>query len=242
MKLEKIITLVQANTVRRTLLLAMVRSLRAVGCDLPVWVIPFDEGRFDLPKGCEWWEMAEISTWLKQHRAQPYLRKYQSLTTGNFQFADTDVIFLSNPEKALEAHQGWVVSCNHWRDYHHTVTAESTAWLKQKSTLWHKWVFNSGQYAGEPTLYTPQELMRRAEQPDLCYTCLHSGPDQAGVNALVLASGVNVTNLTLPPYHLESSWVGDYDEDYTRTWKDDAHKPYLLHWAGIVLVVISHPA
>ena len=39
MKLEKIITLASAPV--RLRLLAMVRSLRAVGCQLPVWVIPY---------------------------------------------------------------------------------------------------------------------------------------------------------------------------------------------------------
>ena len=33
----------------------MERSLRAVGCDLPLLVIPYDEDLFELPPNAEWW-------------------------------------------------------------------------------------------------------------------------------------------------------------------------------------------
>jgi hypothetical protein len=234
MKLEKIITLTQATTVRRILFYAMERSLRATGCDLPIWVIPFDDGRFDLPKASEWWELTQLTNWLKQENALNFLRKYQALTTPNYQFADTDVIFLKNPSKILAPHDGFVVCCNHWRDYEHTCTQESERLMRQRSTLWQRNVFNSGQFACAPQLYDEGGLMDRAMREDLRYTCLHSGPDQAGLNALVFVSGVDVTNLTLPPYNLESSWAGDYtDVDYKSTWVEDVRSPYLIHWAGM---------
>src|SRR5437764_440818 len=57
MKLERIITL--ANRKFRVRFAAMERSLRAVGCALPISVIPYDNERFDLPKNSEWWECPE---------------------------------------------------------------------------------------------------------------------------------------------------------------------------------------
>ena len=64
MKLEKIITMASAPV--RLRLLAMVRSLRATGCQLPVWVIPYSddaESEFQLPEGCEWRHVPEVSEW-----------------------------------------------------------------------------------------------------------------------------------------------------------------------------------
>ena len=71
----------------------MVRSLRYVGCEIPVWVIPYNNNLFDLPDGCEWWEQSEISSWIRENNLPNLLKKYQVLTTENFQFVDTDVIF-----------------------------------------------------------------------------------------------------------------------------------------------------
>jgi hypothetical protein len=49
MKIEKIITL--ANNKVRLRFLAMERSLRATGCQLPLLVIPYDDKLFELPGG-----------------------------------------------------------------------------------------------------------------------------------------------------------------------------------------------
>jgi hypothetical protein len=48
MKLQKIITM--ASSAVEIPFLAMERSLRASGCQLPIWVIPYNEKIFDLPK------------------------------------------------------------------------------------------------------------------------------------------------------------------------------------------------
>jgi len=47
-------------------------------------------------------------------------------------------------------------------------------------------------------------------------------------------SGVTIRNLTLPPTYMESTWAKDYDEvaNYEDYWRDEARKPYLIHWAG----------
>jgi len=31
---------------------------------------------------------------------------------------------------------------------------------------------------------------------------------------------------------MESTWAGDYDQDFERYWKDQKRKPLLIHWAG----------
>jgi len=72
MKLEKIITL--ANEPVRLRFLAMERSLRATGCDLPLLVIPYDDRRFELPPNAQWWE-TDLGRWLKQERTHPTMAK-----------------------------------------------------------------------------------------------------------------------------------------------------------------------
>src|SRR6478609_7478064 len=99
MQLEKIISLANENT--RLRFLAMERSLRATGCTLPLWVIPYDDNRFELPPNAIWWQIDNIITWLEGKMASKPKRKYQCMLEGNYQFVDADVIFLKNPETAL---------------------------------------------------------------------------------------------------------------------------------------------
>ena len=68
MKLECIVTMASAAV--RLRFLAMERSLRAVGCTLPLRVIPYNDERFELPAGATWWEMPEITTWLARQGAR----------------------------------------------------------------------------------------------------------------------------------------------------------------------------
>jgi hypothetical protein len=231
MKLERIITL--ANAKVRLSFVAMERSLRATGCDLPLWVIPYDDSRFDLPGNAEWWEMRELADWLRNWEAHPTMRKYQCLTIGHFQFVDTDVIFLRNPEGPLAAHSGFVTSCGHWHNPNHTYTAESRAVFLERTTTWQKEVFNTGQWACERALFTASELTQIAEDTRFKSTCLtFRFHEQPGVNLLVHSTGVPITNLTLPPHNMQSTWAGDYFDDYRRYWRSESETPYLIHWAG----------
>ena len=76
-------------------------------------------------------------------------------------------------------------------------------------------------------------LRRAAEDPAHASTCFYPLADQSGVNLLRLVSGVPLTNLTMLPVGMESTWAGDYaDADYDRYWPDDLRRPYLIHWAG----------
>lgn len=233
MQLEKIITL--ANHKTRLRLLAMIRSLRAAGSHLPVWVIPYDDDRFELPVDCIWWEDKRITGWLTgRHHAHHVMRKYQCLTECNYQFADADVIFLRNPEKVLQPHTGFITSCGHWHNPGHTTTKEVLAFFNQTTTVWQQKVFNSGQFACDKKLFNADELKTVSEDKNYCATCFDfKYHEQPGINLLVNLSGVEITNLTLQPYFMESTWAGDYpDSDFERFWKKENNKPYLIHWAG----------
>ena len=81
MQLERIVTL--ANEPVRLRFLALERSLRAVGCDLPLDVIPYDERRFELPKNASWWTIDPLCEWLQAQGAHSITRKYQCLTVAN---------------------------------------------------------------------------------------------------------------------------------------------------------------
>lgn len=231
MIIDKIISL--ANSKVRLRFLAMERSLRAVGCDLPVWVIPYDNDRFELPANCFWWEVPELIDWLAKHKTHPTMRKYQCLTVANYQFVDADVVFLSNPQETLKDARGFVTSCGHWNNPGHTYTQQSLEFLEKKSTLWQKFIFNTGQYACDSVLYTVDELIAKAESEAFSYTCLFFPyHEQPGINLLVNASSASVNNLTLSPSPMESTWAGDYKSmDFSSRWNKQ-NKPYLIHWAG----------
>lgn len=233
MQLEKIITLASART--RLLFLAMERSLRATGCMLPLWVIPYNAERFDLPKNAQWWTVPELSDWIQQHKLHPFLKKYQCLTTHSYQFVDTDVVFLRNPQTILAPHTGFITCCGHWHNPEATCTSQSLSLLKKISTTWQKQSFNAGQFACDSILYTAESLKARASH--LAPTCVPPAKpyfsDQPALNLLIAWSQIKVTNLTLSEPFLESSWAGDYlGEDFESYWKNPEKMPYLIHWAG----------
>lgn len=231
MKLAQIVTL--ANAAVRLPLLAMARSLREVGSDLPIRVIPYAEPDFELECGAEWWEDRAVLDWLEGHRCHQMMRKYQCLLTENYQFVDTDVVFLRDPDRALRPYSGFVTSCGHWHNPAQTVTEQSRSLLHARTTTWQKGVFNAGQFACDRVLYSIQTLQARAESPDFIETCLRwPYHDQPGLNLLVHSTEIPVTNLTLPPVCMESTWAGDYRETPERYWRNEDRKPYLLHWAG----------
>lgn len=232
MHLEKIISLANQNSELR--FLAMVRSLRATGCTLPVWVIPYDDKKFNLPENCIWWELTGITDWIKLNKLWPAFKKIQCLTEQNYQFVDSDVIFLKNPEQVLTQFTGFVTCCTHWNNPDHTVTKETLAFFKEKTTIWQKFVFNSGQWACDEKLFEELELISFCEKHfiNTLFTKNYLYKDQAGINILVNIKASKITNITLPPYNVESSWAGDYINNYEQYWLDENTKPYLLHWAG----------
>jgi len=232
LKLDKIITL--ANEQVRIPLLAFERSLRNSGCDLPLWVIPYDENTFELPANAHWWKVPEVIRWIQQHGGRPHKRKYQCLLEGNYHFIDTDAIILKNPETVLAPLEGFITSCGHWNNPGDTLTPESQSIFERSTTVWQNLVFNTGQFACDRILYPDLEALKRtAEDPELIETCLKNPyHEQPGLNLLVHLSKAPITNLTLPPCSMESTWAGDYPGEYKHYWKDPAKMPYLIHWAG----------
>jgi hypothetical protein len=232
MKLQHIVCL--ANHAVKLRFLAMERSLRSTGCDLPLLVIPYDDTRFDLPPNAQWWELPELSAYLHRHGAHPTMRKYQCLTLANYQFVDADVCFLRDPQHALAPHSGFITSCGHWHNPDDTCTAESLRYLSDRSTIWQENIFNTGQFACDRALFTLAELITRCEQPDFFPTVVaFRFHEQPGLNLLVNSTDVPINNLTLPPYRMQSTWAGDYlDANYRRYWKTEAETPCFIHWAG----------
>lgn len=236
MNLERIITLADKGVKLR--FLAMERSLRAQGCKLPISVIPYSEKRFELPEGSSWWVVPKVLTWLDSNSSHPAMRKYQCLTTKDYQFVDADVCFLRNPEGVLASQQGFITSCTHWHNVGHTTTDQVIELLKGKTTTWQMRVFNSGQFACSESLYTVDELISVASSEKYSQTALHfPHNEQPGFNLLVNRTDIDVVNLTLPPFNMESTWAGDYPEDYKRYWTSEDRTPYLIHWAGILMEV-----
>jgi hypothetical protein len=232
MQLDKIITL--ANKKVQLRFMALERSLRATGCTLPLLVIPYDGETFPLPENASWWSLPDLQDWLGAEKAHPMYRKYQCLTTDRYHYVDSDVIFLRNPEEAMARESGFVASCGHWRDASHTVTAESTAILRGRSSLWQRNIFNTGQFACDQILYSAEDLKKQCLDPRYVETCLRLRfHEQPGINLLVNLVEVPIHNLTLPPLAMESTWAGDYaGADYAATWTPEEKKPYLIHWAG----------
>jgi len=232
MQLETIITLANRNV--RLRFLAMERSLRASGCDLPLRVIPYDDQTFDLPANATWWSLPEMIDWTKRWKTHPTMRKYQCLTVPNHQFVDADVCFLRNPVEALAGSDGFITSCSHWHNPAETTTAQSVAFYKTRSTTWQQGIFNTGQWACDRALYALPELFRQAEADGFKETCVtFPWHEQPGVNLLVNASGVPIRNLTLRPSRMQSTWAGDYPGEYRSYWRTEEETPYLIHWAGL---------
>lgn len=231
MQLDKIITL--ANAPVEIPFRAMERSLRATGCQLPLLVIPYDDNLFPLPPGSEWWRVERVIRWTETNRMHRMMRKYQCLTIANYQYVDTDVVFVRDPSSAILNLEGFVASCGHWSNVGHAVTEGLVRRFRQRSTNWPSAVFNAGQFACNRALYTIDTLIETANRPENSSEVV-SFPwhDQPGLNLLVYLSEVQITNLTLPPHRMESTWAGDYDGDYRRYWPSEARTPYLIHWAG----------
>ncbi|MEL6671268.1 MAG: hypothetical protein AAFR61_03725 [Bacteroidota bacterium] len=237
MKLEKIITL--ANAVVKPQFMAMERSLRATGCDLPLWVIPYDENLFELPPNAHWWREPALLSWIESQHLFKMCNKYQCFLTDNYQYVDSDIIFFRNPLEVLAPVQGFISSCTHWNNPDHTYNPQSKAYFQSKSTTWQKDIFNAGQFACDRVLYSLDSLIATCEGDfrDTLIRDINLYKDQVAINLLVGLSGVPVVNLTLPPYNMQSTWAGDYREKGFEAayWSNPQTAPYLAHWAGIAI-------
>ena len=138
-----------ANLKVRLEFLAMERSLRATGCDLPLQVIPYDESRFPLPENARWLEDDELFALVRKAGAIPLCRKYLALTLANCAYFDADIIHLRDPREWLSPLRNdvFVVADTEWNKARWTFTPETRAHYRSKTTLWLLDNFNSGFFA-----------------------------------------------------------------------------------------------
>lgn len=231
MIINKIITL--ANEKVRLQFEVMIRSLRSVGCDLPVWVIPYDrQTNFLLPQGCQWWTDDTLYKWTGRHGLSGNHRQFQTLTTSNFQYADVDIVFLSDPREVVKPYSGVVTADTEWSKPLNVAVEHSQRLYAQESSTWMLQRFNAGQFALDEKLYDRDELINMAESSTCSPTCIDCKTHaQPGVNLLVYQKGVSTTNLTLPPHSMQSTWAGDYPCEYEQVWQRCGY-PCLIHYAG----------
>lgn len=231
-----------ANAAVRLQFVAMERSLRATGCDLPLAVIPYDDALFDLPRNASWHVDEALFAWLGELGCHPTMRKYACLLEAEYHFLDADIILLRDPAEAVAPFSGLVASCTEWAKPQWTYTPDSAAFLAARSSTWMRDVFSTGQFAIDRRLYTPESLRRTATSPAFAEACIRFPyHEQPGINQLVLATDIPRMNLTLPPHDMQSTWAGDYPGDYEHLWTDAARKPYLIHWAGPDTLQVDRP-
>ena len=230
MDIDRIITMASRNV--RIQFLAFERSLRAVGCDLPLLVIPYDDQEgFDLPPNAEWWQKKEFTSWLKESQAHPTMAKYVCLTEANYAYFDSDVCFIEDCRTTLAQQTGFVVADTELIKYGESSTRESMKVLARKTSLWQLKLFNTGHFAADTPLYSLADLESTCEKyKETCLVSPHH--EQPGINLLALLSGVAVTNLCLPPHSMESTMAIDYAyrKDWEENWKQG--RPYFIHYAG----------
>ncbi len=222
-----------ANKKGRLQFLAMERSLRATGFDLPLRVFPYDDQVFDLPKGSEWIR-TPLHKWLTERKAHPMCCKYYCLTQSSYFFTDTDIIYLSDPRESLSELEGFVVADTEWNKPRYTFTDESSNFLEKQTSLWLQRIVNAGWFSSDRAIYSEERLLEILNDPAIAKTCLYD-TDQTGLNLLLAMAGVTPCNLNLPPSPMESTWAGDYPAEFEPFWTERGRRPFFIHWAGPVL-------
>jgi hypothetical protein len=234
-RVDKIILL--ANKSAELQLQVFVRSLRKVHCGLPVWVIPFGDGGFELPAGCDWIEDSKLLRFLRQNSAHPLYGKYVTLLQSNYAYFDTDIVLLREPRKWLEAapSDSFVVADTEWAKNRWTYSADSLRFLATLSSCWPLFTFNAGFFAFEKPLYEEAELIDVIQSPEYRGTCLErKAPpiDQPAINWLVLRKQRKIFNFNLPEQYMESTMAVDYGTSPAETVTSRPAAPAFLHFAG----------
>jgi hypothetical protein len=213
--------------------------LRKVGCDLPVRIIPFGEKDFEPPQGCQWIENENLKllAFLKQSSAHPLYDKYVALLQNNCAYFDTDIIFLREPRRWLEAAppDAFVVADTEWAKNRWTFSDDSLRFLVNLSSCWPLLTFNSGFFAFESPLYDEDELLSVIQAPEYRATCLErkSSPiDQPAINWLVLRKRPRIFNFNLPPQGMESTMAVDYGARLPEAVISNPAAPAFIHYAG----------
>ncbi len=235
MTVDKIILLADRNAELQ--LNVFVRSLRKVRCELPVWVIPYGGGSFELPTGCNWIEDSKLLRFLRQNSAHPLYGKYVALLQNNCAYFDTDIVLLREPRKWLETApaDSFVVADTEWAKNRWTYSADSLPFLAKLSSCWPLFTFNSGFFAVEKPLYEEDELLNVIQSPEYRGTCLErkAAPvDQPAMNWLVLRKEPKIFNFNLPEQYMESTMAVDYGTCLPETVISRPAAPAFLHFAG----------
>jgi hypothetical protein len=233
-RIEKIILL--ADKGAELQLKVFVRSLRKVGCGLPVLVIPCGE-KFELPPDCSWLGDSKLLGFLKSSSAHPLYCKYDALLQSNCAYFDTDIILLREPCKWLESAppDAFVVADTEWAKNQWTFSDESLKFLSSLSSCWPLLTFNSGFFAFEKALYHEDELMETIRSAEYRGTCLErkaSPIDQPAFNWLVLRKQRRIFNFNLPEQYMESTMIVDYGMSRPETVLSRPLAPAFLHFAG----------
>ena len=234
MRIEKIILL--ADKGAELQLRVFVRSLRKVGCRLPVLVIPCGE-KFELPPDCSWLGDSKLLGFLKSSSAHPLYCKYAALLQSNCAYFDTDIILLREPREWLESAppDAFVVADTEWAKNQWTYSDESLQFLSSLSSCWPLFTFNSGFFAFENALYEEDELINIIQSPEYRATCLErkvSPIDQPAFNWLVLRKQRKIFNFNLPEQYMESTMIVDYGRSRPEAVLSRPSAPAFLHFAG----------
>jgi hypothetical protein len=234
-RVDRIITL--ANKSVELQISVFLRSLRKVGCELPVWVIPFREKDFDLPPGCYWIEDSKLLRFLNETGAHPLYNKYCALLQSNCAYFDTDIILLREPRKWLESAPShtFTVADTEWAKNRWTFSPDSLRFLATLSSCWQLFTFNTGFFVFEKPLYEEEELLEVIRSPEYRGTCLERRKppiDQPAINWLVLRKRAKIFNFNLPEQYMESTMAVDYGTSSPEAIVSRPAAPAFLHFAG----------
>jgi hypothetical protein len=246
MKIDKIITM--ASPAVRLEFLVMERTLRATGCDLPLWVIPYKDEPFDLPPNASWLVDEELFATIARLRSARPCRKFLALTQSNAAFFDADIVHLRDLRSELDPLPGGVfaVADTEWNKARWTFSAATRREYQRKSSLWLLDNFNSGFFAFEEPILTQERILEFIADPQWGRSTREesvTAGEQAGINFLIHTSERPVLNLCLPPRRMESTMAVDYTESLEATLAEEYREdyqdlvsgpngPFFLHFAG----------
>jgi len=231
-KIDRIITM--ASPAVRLDFLVMERTLRATGCDLPLYVIPYTDEPFDLPENAQWLVDKELFAHVARHHCARPCRKFLALTQSNAAFFDADIVHLRDPRTELGtmSAERIAVADTEWSKARWTFSEDTRRVYQQKSSLWLLDNFNTGFFAFEEPVLTREQIFDFIADPEWG-RCIREefviAGEQPGLNWLVHLSGRTVVNLCLPPRRMESTMAVDYTEFDDVPWADG---PMFLHFAG----------
>lgn len=225
-----------ANKKVRLEFLAMERSLRATGCNLPLSVIPYDDDLFDLPPNAEWVDLQPLADMLRPWSgAGGAFGKLAALCERNVAFFDADIIHLKNPQEWLAPFDPdfFLVADTEFSKGTWTYTTRTRSIYRQRGSTWVTRNFNTGFFAFTDLQLSPAKITQAflgAERDLLNNT--HIAMEQPSLNYLAHVLNLRVVNACLPPYAFESTMAVDYGANYLELLSMPNGAPF-VHFAGV---------